>query len=347
MKEIKEKFNTEDIDIYEATQSPFSLHGVIAPKGDDDCYRRMPQIVADNTSERVKNANTWTSGGRVRFSTDANIVAIYAQIGNISDSRNMSLMGKAGFDIYIDKEGSQTYLDTIAPLNENSTECFGGVIVNNGKMNEYTINFPLYASVKKLYIVLSKGAKVKEAAPYKHKTPVFFYGSSITQGACASRPGNSYENILSRRLGFDFVNLGFGGSAMAEDSVAEYISNRIMSVFVYDYDHNAPDSEHLLKTHEKMFKKIREKNKDLPIICISKPDWYNDKESEIRRDIIKKTVDNAKKSGDENVHFIDGKNFYYELDVKESMTVDKCHPNDLGLWAMANVIERTLKDILN
>ncbi len=56
-------------------------------------------------------------------------------------------------------------------------------------------------------------------------------------------------------------------------------------------------------------------NKDLRIICITKPDWYNDEFSEQRRDIIKKTVDNAIVAGDKNVYFIDDKQFYYDFVV--------------------------------
>jgi hypothetical protein len=122
------------------------------------------------------------------------------------------------------------------------------------RKREITINFPLYSSVSALYIGLEENAVVEPSAGYKNKKPMVFYGSSITQGACASRPGNSYANIVSRTLGIDHINLGFSGNAKGEQTMADYIASLDMSVFVYDYDYNAPDPEHLQNTHQKCSK---------------------------------------------------------------------------------------------
>ena len=113
------------------------------------------------------------------------------------------------------------------------------------KMRQITINFPLYSAVSSLEIGLQETAVVESPTPYRVETPVVFYGSSITQGGCASRPGNCYTAVLSRRLDFDHVNLGFSGSGKAEQEMADYIAGLDMSVFVYDYDHNAPNLAHL------------------------------------------------------------------------------------------------------
>ena len=118
---------------------------------------------------------------------------------------------------------------------------------------EITINFPLYSSVADLYIGLDETAVLKKSLGYKHKKPIVFYGSSITQGGCASRPGNAYESIISRALQTDYINLGFSGNAKAEDEIAQYIKDLDMSVFIYDYDHNAPNLKHLEDTHQRMF----------------------------------------------------------------------------------------------
>ena len=113
------------------------------------------------------------------------------------------------------------------------------------KMRSFVINFPLYTDVCELYLGLEESAKVEAAPDYEIKVPVVYYGSSITQGGCASRPGTSYQAIISRRLNCDYVNLGFSGNAKGEPAIAEYIAGLEMSVFVYDYDHNAPNPEHL------------------------------------------------------------------------------------------------------
>ena len=95
------------------------------------------------------------------------------------------------------------------------------------------------------------------AAPaQKYEKPVCFYGSSITQGGCASKPGNSYNAMLARWLDFPQVNLGFSGNGKGEDTMAEYIASLDMSAFVYDYDYNAPTTEHYEATHDRFYRII-------------------------------------------------------------------------------------------
>ena len=211
-------------------------------------------------------------------------------------------------------------------------------------MREITINFPLYCSVNELFIGVSEQATLCAPQPYKYEKAIVYYGSSITQGGCASRPGMSYESIVSRRLNADHINLGFAGYARGEDEIAEYISNLEMSCFVYDYDHNAPTVEHLKNTYEKMFKKIRQKNLDIPIIMMSRPKFYLTNEEEERLSIIKTTYNNAIENGDKNVYLIEGSKLM-EFAGNEG-TVDNCHPNDLGFASMAKVVGDVLEKIL-
>lgn len=130
---------------------------------------------------------------------------------------------------------------------------------------------------------------LKQAPKYAVKKPVVYYGSSITQGACASRPGNCYESILSRRLDCDYINLGFSGSAKGEDAIVDYIIGLDMSVFVMDYDYNAPTPEHLEKTHSKMFKAIRAEHPTLPIIIMPRPKFYLNAGQKAMVDIVHNT----------------------------------------------------------
>ena len=102
-----------------------------------------------------------------------------------------------------------------------------------------------------------------------------------------------------------------------------------MAVFVLDYDYNAPSAEHLAKTHEPFFKAVRKANPDVPVIMLSKCSWI----SPARRDIIKKTYDNAVRGGDKKVWFIDGQELFGEPG-QNMCTVDHCHPNDLGFYMM-------------
>jgi len=210
---------------------------------------------------------------------------------------------------------------------------------------EITINFPLYSNVRDLYIGLQEDAITEEAKPYKSDKPIVYYGSSITQGGCASRPGMSYQAIVSRSIDYDYINLGFSGNAKAEDEMIDYIKNLEMSVFVYDYDHNSPSVEHLSSTHEKMFKAIREKHPDLPVIMMPRPKHYLSDVEKERRRIVETTYKNALAAGDKNVYYISNEELT-EM-CKGEGTVDNAHPTDFGFASMAKPIIKVLKTILD
>ena len=78
---------------------------------------------------------------------------------------------------------------------------------------------------------------------------------------------------------------------------------------------------------------------------MTKPDFDYDPEEPERRKVIYKTYENAVNSGDKNVYFIDGQTFFGEKD-RHFCTCDCCHPNDLGFYRMAQVIEPVIKQIL-
>jgi hypothetical protein len=213
-------------------------------------------------------------------------------------------------------------------------------------MHDILINFPLYNNVDDVYIGLDDGATIEARKPYTIDKPFVVYGSSITQGGCASHPGNAYPAILSRRFHCDYLNLGFSGSAKGEVEIAEYIAALKMDLFVYDYDHNAPTADHLEKTHERMFRIIRKAQPNLPIVMMtstSLPRCTDDKER--RKAIIHKTYQNALESGDKNVYFLDGSTFFDEYDHGLA-TVEGCHPNDLGFVCIAKAVGDMLEKLM-
>ena len=338
----------KDIAIYNVLEEPFKIYGLILPKDDNDSFHRLPYEVAESVNPGVKELNLNTSGGRVRFSTDSDYIAIRAEIHTHCKVSFFSFTGIMGFDLYVEEDGKQKFVRPFIPSLDAETSYEAEITtVEGGKMRDYTINFPAYSGVKSLYVILNDKAKVQSAREYTKSVPVLYYGSSITQGGICSRPGNIYQNIISRRLDCDYVNLGFSASAKGETEIAEYISKQKMSVFVYDYDHNAPTVEHLENSHESMFKIIRSSQPELPIICVSRPDYAHGEDAQKRREVIMKTVENAKALGDKNVCFVDGGKFCEDFGAGDSISVDSVHPNDLGFMCMANHIGAEIDKILN
>ena len=337
---VESSLNIDNIKFYDINDNHFSLYGVFRENG---LYRRLPEKVAESVSEGVYALHTHTAGGRIKFITDSTFIAIKAVMHDIGKMPHFAITGSAGFDLYVGKK--EEYCNSFVPPFD-MTDGYEGIInFSDKKAREITINFPLYSSIAELYIGLDESATLKKSSGYKHQKPIVFYGSSITQGGCASRPGTSYESIISRSLQSDYINLGFSGNAKAETQIAEYISGLDMSVFVYDYDYNAPTAEHLENTHEKMFSVIRKKNPHLPILILSRPEYRLDEEEKQRLKVIRNTYENAVESGDKNTYFIDGPTLMKY--AKNDGTVDGCHPNDLGFYSMAKVITSLLKAKIN
>ncbi len=343
-KNLKERvaFGINDIKYYDTETEPFKFYG-IHREGDSFC--RMPAALAEKVSDNIKSLNRKTAGGRLRFKTDSAYVALYVVVTEEFKMPRMALCGTSGFDIYESTESGQRYMGTYIPPAEYDTEYDGIVHFNGKKMRDLIINFPLFAGVKKLYVGIEKGASLASGDEYRYKEPIVYYGSSITQGGCVSRPGCTYQSIISSKLDVDYINFGFAGNAMGEVSIADYISQLKMSVFVYAYDHNAPSAEYLQNTHKPFFDVIRRRNPKLPVIILPRPKFYLCDDEKIREDIIQNTYAAAKADGDKNVYFISGRELMNL--VKDNGTVDNVHPTDSGFFSIAKALEPIVSEILS
>ena len=335
--QVQTKIEKDNIRFYDTKLDPFKVHGLFH---DGKKWCRLPEDVSKTVSKAAHFLHDVTAGGRIRFKTDSPYIAINAVMHSMCKITEAAFTGSVGFDLYIDGDYQGTYIPDY-----NAKDGYEGIReLGSCKMRDVEINFPIYSKVTDVYVGLSESAAVLPADPYKYERPVVYYGSSVTQGGCASRPGNTYQAFLSRMLSTDFINLGFSGNALGEPEIADYIKTLDMSAFVFDYDFNAPTAEHLNATHERMFKQIREADPALPIIILSKPRFYPSPSDVERKGIIRKTYENARAAGDENVYFIDGKELM-ELAGNDG-TIDNVHPSDLGFYSMATRIYPLLKEIL-
>lgn len=343
---IASSLDLPDVEWFDVRTAPFKIYGLCEPLT-EEWFKRMPSEVAKSINEGVYELHDNTAGGRVRFHTDSPYIAIKTEQKNTGLMGHITRCGQSGLDLYISRNGEKfSFKGSFVPR-PDVTEGFETYVTfcEGSLPTDCEINLPNYDNLKNLYIGLKKGSTLQSAREYKLTTPILFLGSSITQGGCASRPGNAYVNMISRELDTDIVNLGFSGSCKGEFEMCDYITKQDMSIFVYDYDHNAPTPEHLWATHEPFFKRFRESKPDIPVVFISKPDWINDPGAENRRAAVMNTYNNALSSGDKNVYFIDGKTLWEGIDPNDC-TVDTCHPNDLGFFRMAQKIGGVLKQIL-
>ena len=318
---------------HNSLSAPFSLYGLLPVTP----FLRFPLETAKKVNPGVEGLCRNTAGGRLRFKTNSKRVVLRVCYDEISPMPHMPLTGSTGFDAYIAADGKYSYAGSFIPP------------IGCGNNFDSEIVLP-----ETVFIGLEENAELIKTDGYTDYKPIVYYGSSITQGGCASRPGNSYQALISRRFNLDYFNFGFSGSARGEKAMADYIADMPMSLFFLDYDHNSPDPEHLKAHHEKFFLTVREKNPDLPVIMATKTDIPRSPDAErdtaARRRAVYETYENALKRGDRNVMFIDGGTVFTEaLNLTapaDSCTVDGCHPNDLGFACMAKVYGDAIKNML-
>lgn len=348
----------EDLVWHSVLSAPFSLHGAVYSE-EEGLFRRLPKAVADATNPGVAHLSKQTAGVRVRFVTDSPYIAVHIEEAFEEPFSHMTVVGKCGISLFVDgafvKTVMPSYRQIVAgdpTLGGTGTVSFDGLLTPfgvNGRVYQAEIYFPLYATVKSLTVGLQANATLASPKPYTYPVPVLFYGSSITQGGCASKPGDDYINRLSRMLDTDYINLGFSGSAKGETVMADYLAEQNPSVFVMDYDHNAPNAQHLKQTHYALYDTFRKKHPGTPIVMMLMPtvEGYESRPwNASRRAVILESYERARASGDENVYLVDCYGVFGKAVGGECGTVDDCHPDSLGFLRMAEAVYPLLKQLL-
>jgi len=267
---------------------------------------------------------------------------------------HMADTGQGGFDCYIGAPGSTTFC-AVTKYDPHSTdyemELFNHPVSN---MRMITLNFPLYNNAKKMEVEigLAPGANIKAPILYDNAGRIVVYGTSITQGGCAARPGMCYTNILSRRINMEFINLGFSGNGRGEPEIARLVATvERPAIFVLDFEGNCHEPERLAKRFPEFVNILRKAHPSVPILAVTNIRYTStlyeaaevekaDRCRSIQHDEIKKRTG----AGDKNLFFANGYEFLGE--GFDECTVDGVHPTDLGFLHMADAIEPYLRKIL-
>ena len=343
---------------YKIPNSNFSLFGAKYEQGYG--FYKMPKNDIDKMDEpdRKKASIHWgnmcTSGVRLAFSTDSTRLKLKVKMHAFCRTPEMSILATSYFTLVEvlstgeEVLASHLFGDCITePLFEPTYEVSCYLKGNN--VRNYVLYFPTYSCVDELTVYIDEDRMVKPYNPYKDIKPVLYYGSSITQGGSANRADNAYQAIVCKLNRIDYKTFAMSGSAKAEPGVVDYLASEDCSVFVCDYDHNAPTAEYLRATHLPLYKRFREVQPNTPIIFMSRPTAFREyevecKEGNERTQIILDTIEYAKSQGDNNVYFIDGRSMF-PLDAREFCLAGESHPNSLGFLFMGFAVKEVLDKI--
>ncbi|QDU11963.1 SGNH/GDSL hydrolase family protein [Gimesia aquarii] len=315
-------------------------------------FDRLPKKAKGVVRPPVWSLSKHSAGLAVRFVTDATTIKAKWELTSANIAMNhMAATGVSGLDLYVKTDSDKwRWLAVGRPSKkENSVTLISGLMP--GK-REYFLYLPLYNGVKSVEIGIPESSHLWKAParqPGKNK-PLVFWGTSITQGGCASRTGMVHTAILGRRLNRPVINLGFSGNGRMEPEVAKLIAELDASVFIIDCLPNVT-APVVAKETESIVNTLRKAHPDTPILLVEDRTYSNaylKKSSQERhrtsRQALQEAYQKLKKAGVKHLYYLDGESL---LGNDSEDTVDGSHPTDLGFFRQANAFEKVLKPILD
>ena len=231
----------------------FKAQGLVKPTLDrKHPFQRLPQKYKKTVREEVWDLSENSAGVSILFSSDTANLSVKWSVKHDLSMNHMTDAGIKGIDLYTKRNNNWYYTNTCLPNGkENEQILFEDIEKKN---REYCLYLPLYDTLIDMQIGLDDDSSL-EKITFQNK-PLVFYGTSITQGGCASRPGLVHTNIISRELGHECINLGFSGNGHLENSIGNIMSDIDASLYVVECMYNV-DKEMIHERIKPLIKAIR------------------------------------------------------------------------------------------
>jgi lysophospholipase L1-like esterase len=313
-------------------------------------YDRLPARAESMVPPAVWRLSHDSAGLRVRFVADGtNIAARWTLRKQSLAMPHMPASGVSGLDLYVREKGEWCWIGGGRPEKSPTEE---KVLVQGltPAKREFALYLPLYNGVDEVKIGVAGGEIFEPATlPPATAKPMVFYGTSIVQGGCASRPGMAYPAILGRRLDWPTINLGFSGSAHSEPEVARLLAELDPAVYVLDSLPNMTD-EMVVARMESFVTTLRQAHPKTPIVLVESLDFPAGEFVAQTRDRVagknaklRETYRKLTKSGQKRIFYVSAKEL---IGDDGEATVDGVHPTDLGFVRMADALEPVLRRAL-
>ncbi len=342
--------DTIELNWHALDSEPFRLSG-LAWYDQDRALRRLPKSASGNIRPGVDDLANQPTGVQVAFRTDSRKLHVRASIAASERYDHMPATAQCGFDLYLG-DPEKMHFHTVTRFNPADSKYESPLLdLPDRELRSVTLNLPIFAQVESASVGLDADASIQAPLPWSQDGRIVIYGTSITHGGCASRPGMSYTNILSRMLNMEIINLGFSGNGIGEPEVIELVAEIPDSrLIVLDYEANA-GHEGLINTLPGALDIIRARHPEVPLLVLSRIrfSWeFGSEEADAprkeARDYQAAVVAEHRQAGDANIHFMDGAELL--TSTPDECTVDGVHPTDLGFSQMANALFPVIRDLI-
>lgn len=312
-------------------------------------FVRLDTNQVKNLPQRVQRLSRHSAGMYIDFLSDAATLRVKWELSEFRVMYNMTPLAINGLDLYGQNGNQWHYMASVKPvdtLNERN------IISNlNGKLRRYRLHFPLYTGVESLEIGVPVGAILSKVEPGDlPKIKIAVYGSSITQGASASRPGLAYPAILARKFEAEVFNFGFSGSGKMELEMAELLGQLDVNLFVLDCVPN-PSPEQIRERALPFVHRLRKLRPEVPILMVEsvyreRAHWDSEqkKRVEAQNAAFRQVYEILLKEGMEQLYYIPTEEL---MGSDHEATIDGTHLNDLGQMRMAERLGKEIKKIFS
>ncbi|MDX9756514.1 MAG: SGNH/GDSL hydrolase family protein, partial [Sulfurimonas sp.] len=312
---------------------------------------RLPSFLKDISRHDVWYLGKNTSGLAVRFRSNSTSISAKWELLNNQKMNHMAETGIKGLDLYCWNNNHWQFVKVARPKNGKTNE---QLIISNMSIEEreYMLFLPLYDGLVSLSIGIDSLSNITlPQLPYPDtKAPIVVYGTSITQGGCATRPGMSYTNILTRKLNKEFINLGFSGNGKLDYEIAEIMSKKHEAImFILDFVPNV-DKEQIIEKTKIFIDILRKENPHTPILLIESV-IYTDAsfDKKMLERLLEKNrtlfaeYKKLRENGDKKLYYLSSEGL---IGSDGEATVDGTHFTDLGFIRFSEILSRKINSIL-
>lgn len=317
-------------------------------------YTRLPERAKGMVRAPLWDLSRQSAGLSVAFYSDAPEIKVRYVVSGGHSMHHMPATGVSGVDLYAtDCHGQQRWCAGKMAFNDTISYTYSGLSYENihNKGYEYRLFLPLYNSVSWLEIGVPSNAFFS-FIPVSLEKPLVVYGTSIAQGACASRPGMAWTNILERKMEHPVVNLGFSGNGKLESELFQLLAEIDAKMYIIDCMPNLPGKESSQVIYERTLqgvKKLREKSA-APILLVEHSGYTNELTSKtteasyrVSNAELCKAYEALKEEGVAEIYYLTKE----EIGLSMDAMVEGVHPNDLGMQQYADSYIKKLKEILH
>ena len=314
-------------------------------------WSRLPDHARDTVRDPVWNLSRHSAGIAIRFVTDSPDVRVeWVLTSDSLDMPHMPSTGVSGLDLYQRTDSGWRWVNALRATARSNTSDIVRKLSPGSR--EFMLFLPLYNGVESIRIGVPADHELRAAPPRgeDRRLPIVYYGTSIAQGACASRTGSCHVAILGRQLDRPMINLGFSGNGRLELELADLLAEIEAELYVIDCLPNL-DGGMTAERAAPFVRRLRSLRPETPILLVEDRTygdaWINSGRAERTRSsraALRAAFETLQAEGVEGITYLEGDRL---LGDETEATVDGSHPNDLGFRRQAEVMEPVIRELLS